>query len=363
MANRWFHSADGGCISMLDAYQANVSNPAVRRAELMVRVKGTEEYSKLLEHTGCFYTITTPSKYHSHYTSGKANPKYANYSVKEANEYLNTQWGKARAQFHREDIQVYGLRVVEPHHDGTPHWHLMLFMDAKHSARVTEILQHYAMQEDAHEYGAHKSRFKAEPIDPEKGSAQDYIAKYICKNIDGEYLDTDKYGNNAKTSASKISAWASLFCIRQFQFIGLPSVTLWRQLRKLDTEIPDDQLNQIQVAADESDWLSYLIMMGGANIKRVERPFALEYERQVKAQYADYEPGMLSNHAFNHKPVRILFEKGYFPIPKKEWVLLASPPEQVDDATHREGGRGVYADSGGYRRQLGGAPPCGEGSQ
>ncbi|CAI4155931.1 hypothetical protein ALT1545_10307 [Alteromonas macleodii] len=59
--------------------------------------------------------------------------------MKDANSYLNAQWQKARAQFDREKINVYGLRVVEPHHDGTPHWHLMLCMPAENAVRVTEI--------------------------------------------------------------------------------------------------------------------------------------------------------------------------------------------------------------------------------
>ncbi|CAI2389880.1 MULTISPECIES: replication endonuclease [Alteromonas] len=61
MENKWFCSADGELISMLDAYNANVSNPKVRRAELITRVKGTEEYSKLQGDCGWFFTVTTPS--------------------------------------------------------------------------------------------------------------------------------------------------------------------------------------------------------------------------------------------------------------------------------------------------------------
>lgn len=353
---KWLSNDDGEFISLRDVYNANVSNPAVRRSELMVRVKGTEEFSKMQGHSAWFYTITTPSKYHSHYKSGKPNPNYQKFTVKDASDYLNKQWQKARAQFDRENIKVYGLRVVEPHHDGTPHWHLMLFMPSHQSARVTQILKDYALQEDANEYGAKENRFKAEEIREEKGSAQDYIAKYICKNIDGEFIDIDKYGNDAKIAASRITAWASLFKIRQFQFFGLPSVSLWRQLRKVDGAIEDYDLNELRKAADGSDWLSYLLLMGGANLRKVERPFALEYEKQIKSMYEHLDCDSLSKHAYNSKPNAILSVSARHPIADKGWMLFSSPVELVDSPPAPRDGRTVYAAATGHRRFVTGPP-------
>jgi hypothetical protein len=349
MQNNWFCNANGELISMLDAYNANVSNPKVRRSELMVRIKGTEEYSNLVNHDGVFYTITAPSKYHSHYKSGKENPKYAGYDVKETNEYLCNQWKKARAQFHRDGIEVYGLRVVEPHHDGTPHWHLMLFMPAEQMDAVTEILRSYAFEHDSTERGANKSRFKAEKIDPSKGSAQDYIAKYICKNIDGEFINQDKYGNDAKVSAQRIRAWSSLFRIRQFQFIGGPSVSLWRQLRKLDP-IEQGDIEYIRNAASSSDWLSYLIMMGGHNVSRTQRPISLEYELKLKQEYQYSDTSGLSVHAFNKVANKISSTTSFAHLPDKGWFLLSSPPDQIVITPNREVGCNYDEGSGGHRR-------------
>lgn len=362
MSNHCFVSASGELISMLDAYRANVSNPAIRRAELMVRIRGTEQYSKLLGHKGYFYTITAPSKYHSHYTSGKANPRYQDFNIKETNEYLCSQWCKARAQFHRENLSVYGLRVVEPHHDGTPHWHMMLFMPPEQAKRVTEILRQYAMEHDTNERGASEKRFKAVEIIDEKGSAQAYIAKYICKNIDGEFIDEDKYGNDAKDSAARIAAWSSLFNIRQFQFIGTPSVSLWRQLRK-STSPPSKELETVRTAADNSDWFAYMVLMGGHNIPKSDRPFSLEYEKHLKKHLQGLETSSLSNHAFSSKPIAIRNSSNTFAIQSKQWTLLSSPPEQINSTPAQRDGRAVDEVSGGYRRAWGGAPACGEEPQ
>ena len=59
-----------------------------------------------------------------------------------------------------------------------------MFMLPEDVDTVRGIIRHYAWQEDFHELKsdkAKKARFHAEAIDPEKGSATGYVAKYISK--------------------------------------------------------------------------------------------------------------------------------------------------------------------------------------
>jgi hypothetical protein len=72
--------------------------------------------------------------------SGTRNPKYDGVSPVAAQWYLNEVWRRVRAQLNREDIKIYGLRVAEPHHESTPHWHLLTFVQAPHYKRFCETL-------------------------------------------------------------------------------------------------------------------------------------------------------------------------------------------------------------------------------
>lgn len=247
---------DGELYTLADLSETSVANPEIRRTELMVRIAGLEEYARKLGYVGYFFTITCPSKYHAGLKSfGQRNPKFQGYSQRQSQDYLCKLWAKFRSHAKRitkyklEEWEFFGIRVAEPHHDGTPHWHLMLFINPDHVDDVKKNLRHYATEEDRHELKTtrkERARFDVKKIkdgiNPKTGkeySAAGYIAKYIAKNIDGEYVDVDNYGQDAKTAAKAITAWASRNSIRQFQQIGGPSVTVWRELRRLARK-PED---------------------------------------------------------------------------------------------------------------------------
>ena len=261
--------------TLADLQALSVSNPKNRRNELMVRMAGFEAEAKRLGDVAEFYTITCPSRMHrSLAASGTLNPKYDQTSPKEAKQYLQKQWEKTRAALHRRGIHVYGFRIAEPHHDGTPHWHLLLFLCPEHVARVRETLRHYALQVDSEEAGAQEHRFRVEAIDWSRGTATGYVAKYVSKNIDGYAIDCDLYGRDAKDSAFRIEAWASCWGIRQFQQIGGPSVTIWRELRRLSS-VPAGAIGDAFASAHVGDWAGYCQAMGGVHAQRKDNPIQL----------------------------------------------------------------------------------------
>jgi hypothetical protein len=215
------------------------ANKAIRRAELMTRIAGFERIAKDMGHAGLFMTITCPSRMHKWRTVQGGgvveNRKYDDTTPREAQGYLSKVWARIRAALARVSVRVYGFRIAEPNHDGTPHWHFLLFHVPEHYQTIRATVRHYALQADGHEPGAQEHRADFKPIDWTRGSAAGYIAKYVAKNIDGYKVGADLYGNDALETSARVEAWAATWGIRQFQQVGGPPVTVWRELRRVES--------------------------------------------------------------------------------------------------------------------------------
>lgn len=270
--------------SLLDKVMGSTSNPKNARAELMVRMRGFEDMAKEMGLVGMFYTLTAPSRYHSsHVKSGKRNDKYRDASPRQTQKYLCKIWARVRAKWGREGIRAFGFRVAEPHHDGTPHWHLLLFLRPEEVEFATAVFRKHALKEDGYEPGAQEHRFTVTPIDEKFGSATGYIAKYISKNIDGYGMDgelDDESGQPVKEMAKRVRAWASRWNIRQFQQIGGAPVTTWRELRRLGNRelVLHPEIEEARAAADASDWPGYNHAQGGPLVSRDCLRVRISYE-------------------------------------------------------------------------------------
>jgi hypothetical protein len=229
------------------------ANAAIKRAELMTRINGFERIAIAAGHAGLFLTITCPSKMHRMTTIGagagksRSNGGWDGTTPDEAQRYLAKVWARIRAALARRSVSLYGFRIAEPQHDGTPHWHCLFFYDAAHDATVRAMVRRYALAVDGDEAGAQEKRCDFRTMDPAKGTAAGYIAKYIAKNIDGYRLEKDLEGNDSLETSARVEAWATRWRIRQFQQIGGPPVTVWRELRRVEA-IPADAPSHVQMA-------------------------------------------------------------------------------------------------------------------
>jgi len=267
----------GDSYTLLELSELSVSNPVIRRSELMTRLAGYELYAEQEGYVPYFLTLTCPSRFHARYgKTGQENPAYDQSTPKQAHAYLNKVWTRIRSRWLYYDVMPFGVRIAEPHHDGTPHWHILIFVKLGQENKCLEIFRKYALMDSPDEAGASSSRIKVEKIDRAKGTAVGYVAKYISKNVDGYGLDFDDLGNEAISSSERVRVWARTWSIRQFQDFGGPPVTVWRELRKKHSIITEsDELERARLAADSGNWCDFLYAMGGVSVSRKDRCITL----------------------------------------------------------------------------------------
>lgn len=285
-------------VKLADMADASSSNPKNRFTELMIRCRGLENLSIDDGYQGLFLTLTAPSKYHA------TSDKYIGCTPKETQAYLVKTWAKIRAELKRKNITYYGVRVTEPHHDATPHWHLLLWVMPSQADRLIYTMEDYAKREDGTEKGADKHRFVVEVIDPSKGSATGYIAKYLSKNINGEYIENEtknatknsdgnssdvsdfESGTCASDGAARATAWASRWNVRQFQFFGAEPITIYREARRLSLTAEDAEVEKIRQAVESTDkkgkWYAFTQAMRQSRVNLAYEFAVNDYAEKVR---------------------------------------------------------------------------------
>jgi hypothetical protein len=256
------------------------ADPENRRTELMTRLRGMEELAKEKGHQAYFITWTAPAMLHG--SSSKWN-----YSTpKQTQSYLCGQWAKARAKVARKGLEFSGARVTEPHKDGCPHWHMLVFVSEDQAKELLTILREYATQHEKEEIEGNESiRFDVKKLDPNHpggGSAVGYIAKYIAKNINAAHVQKEQDNDSdlkLDSAAERVRAWASLWNVRQFQFFGAAKVSVWRELRRLKNPQLIGRLAYIHDAADGGRW---------AEFQKLCEEQTIELEYETEAQAGDY---------------------------------------------------------------------------
>ena len=329
---------EGQSYTLAQLSDLGVSNPVIRRSELMTRIRGTEEYaSEYTDFTPVFITQTCPSRFHSHNRGGEQYPNWNHTTPKEAQKYLSGIWARVRAKWQRKGIACFGFRVAEPHHEGCPHWHLLLWFPKDHVDEALSIYRSYALEDSPNEPGAMQRRFTVKRDELAKGATH-YIAKYISKNVDGLNADGEAWSLDAVTTAVRTEAWSRTWGIRQFQSVGLPSVTVYRECRRLSdedlanelTNIKESEIKQticaVRDAANNGDWCAFIKAMGGVALPRDQHPLRAymvnklnEFGQTALNEYGEIVEQLKGVLAFKAVPIITrLYEWVIQPIKSKE---------------------------------------------
>ena len=297
-----FKNEAGQIWTLAELSALSPSNPVIRGGELMTRIRGAEEYADARNHVGLFLTFTAPSKFHPMTVGAggkpRPNPKYDGVSTpRDAQQWLRKCWARLRAHLDNKQIKIYGIRVAEPHHDATPHWHMLIWTETEAEARYVELAAKvWWLKEYGDEKGAAVNRVNCKRM--ESGGAAGYVAKYIAKSVghaaladhldvvQGQLWDVEQ---NDMPGHRRVDAWAACWGIRQFQAIGMPSVCVWRELRR----VGKDQINALHVSGDtttmrawvachregdiQANWRVYMEAMGGHCVGRTKAHLRMAY--------------------------------------------------------------------------------------
>ena len=141
-----------------------------------------------------FVTITLPRRFHP-LRHSVPNANYAGESPSDGQRWLLSMWAKVRTGMARRGLRTYGMRMVEPHHDGMPHWHVMMFMQRDDYLLAKSIIRRYARE------GAEECLFEE---------------RHLC----GASTATH-YAERFAKAALEEKAWSATWGIRLNSFFGV----------------------------------------------------------------------------------------------------------------------------------------------
>lgn len=329
-------SSDGDRIGLEDLADKSGANPINRSAEMLVRLRGIERTAEQAGDACIFVTLTAPGRMHPRTGGGRSpNPAWTGDTPADAQAHLARVWARARAELARHNITARGMRVAEPHKDGTPHWHLLIWLPPDQSARTVDVLRKHALADTPDEPGAAAHRMTVEHIDRARGSAVGYVIKYLAKHLPSKGAvtvgdDADE-GDAPEDARARIDAWAAVWSIRRFQFFGVAPVGVWRELRRRqddDTPDPGPTLTAAATAAETPDWSAFEQIAGPVPFQRaharitkwLEPAQASQPDRPAADRYGEPRPDRLVGlHAVDgHRRTRT-----------KSWSIQAAPERRA----------------------------------
>lgn len=183
-------------IPLSDIVISAYHSPERYYSEIQNRVNTLEKIANQRKLKPLFMTLTLPSEYHRYKTtkSGKLieNPSYNGTKVKESVKILTKMFAKLRQDRSLKELskeeRIY-FRVNEPHKDGTPHTHILMFVP---SDRIERIKNAYLRLFDNR---ANDIQIITDNINNSVAYVMKYINKTLPLSKKGTLSEKEKYLN------------------------------------------------------------------------------------------------------------------------------------------------------------------------
>jgi hypothetical protein len=209
--------ATGQTIGMADVMQAS-REAAVARVYGMMCAIG--DRARQRGWTPLFLTLTLPGSWHPSPSIGGRTWTPEHHPAA-ADKELQHRWARFRALLHKQGIDPEGFWSREPHSDGCPHQHAVLWIDPAQADAVRQTVA-------AVYPGVHGGRVVV--IDETRARAETYVMFYILKSLNstdqakrhaaGAINDNGTADGDHLAEHAAVRAWASERRLRRYAFVG-----------------------------------------------------------------------------------------------------------------------------------------------
>jgi hypothetical protein len=223
-------------------------------AELMARVNGIKRLSG--SDDACLLTLTCPSSFHPTTTQNgrkMRNPSWDGSTPKDAHEWMTTRWKRLRAALKRRRIGQHFVLAVQPHQDGTPHFHIVFFSDIEEHNRIEALARRYFDGGGEHQ------------VDFQKLESAEHGARYAIRAVQYIARATDGKEEDRK-EATATKQWSSTWSARRFS-ASCSAVTAWRLSRRKDVLRESNPLRQAAQAGNYAAFITEWVAGEGKLLK------------------------------------------------------------------------------------------------
>jgi hypothetical protein len=131
----------GQDVGQLLTLEQVASSPRTRFAKLYAFVKAMDAISIEQGLASGMLTLTLEPEWHPNPSNG--NSSWNGASPRDAHQSMALRWQSILRDLDRMGVGVSGLRVVEPHKDACPHWHLWLLYRPEAEQAILETVMRY----------------------------------------------------------------------------------------------------------------------------------------------------------------------------------------------------------------------------
>lgn len=256
------------------------SSPRMRFAKLYAFVKAMDAIAVEQGLSSGMLTLTLEPEWHPNPSHGQNSWNGA--SPRDAHRSMATRWQSVLRDLDRLGVGLSGLRVVEPHKDACPHWHLWLLYREDAQALILQTVMKYfpnklkvrgaaggdVVYETLQDLRARVGRRPTHPkegsqvelacIDRSISSGASYAMKYLLKTVDGGEKLNEEVGvvgdQTHLATARRVDAYRSLWGINAGQLFGVAKcLTAWDELRRLNTAPSHPMLKRLWALARGSE--------------------------------------------------------------------------------------------------------------